>query len=332
MPRRSVQGERVLALLQQGKGYVSSQEICRQLEITRAAVWKQIQRLRRQGYDIEGVSSLGYRLSQTPDLLRVLETPPSSYSGLIGKQIIVKEETDSTNDDLWRLGEQEAEEGLVVMAEMQKKGKGRRGRQWVSPAGRNLYLSVLLRPPLVPVEASLITLMAAVQICKTMEEMFQLPPRIKWPNDVLLEGKKIAGILAEMHAEQDRIHFLILGIGININMTPDMFPSAIQYPATSLQIVLGRPVARVEFTRKLLEGLDKGYDEFLKGGASSIRREWLRYCAHTTGMIEVNTIKGVKRGRFSGLDEDGAMILIVSKNRKEKIRAGDVIRVINTNA
>ncbi len=328
MPRRSLQGERILALLNEGQGFVSSQEICRQLQITRAAVWKQIQGLRRKGYDIQGISSLGYRLAQAPDHLRALETCPGIDTGLIGKQLIVKEETDSTNDDLWLLGEQGAEEGSVVMAEMQRKGKGRRGRQWVSPAGRNLYVSVLLRPPLIPFEASLITLMAAVRICKTMEEMFQLQPRIKWPNDVLLEGKKIAGILAEMHAEQERIHFLVLGIGVNLNMTPDMFPADIQYPATSLRIVLGQSVERVAFARKLLESLDKGYDTFLNHGASSIRKDWLGRCAHTAGEIDVNTINGTKRGRFSGIDEDGALILEVSKNRKEKIRAGDVIRVI----
>jgi len=327
MPRRSAQGERILALLQQGEGFVSSQEICRQLRISRAGVWKQIQGLRRQGHDILGVSSQGYRLVQASDRLRLLEAHPGIDTGLIGNRIIVKEETDSTNEDLWRLGEQGVAEGTVVLAERQRKGKGRRGRQWISPAGRNLYLSVLLQPPLMPGEAVLLTLLAAVQLCKTMEEIFLLQPRIKWPNDVLLDGKKIAGILAEMHAEQEHIHFLILGIGVNLNMTAEMFPPDIRYPATSLRMVLGRVVDRVAFTRKYLENMDNGYASFLKEGASSVRQDWLQLCAHTDREIEVNTSKGTRRGRFGGIDDDGALILLISKHRKEKIRAGDVIRV-----
>ena len=172
-------------------------------------------------------------------------------------------------------------------SEEQREGKGRRGRQWVSPSGRNLYMSLLLRPPLLPAEASLITLMAAVSLCNALRDLFQLQPQIKWPNDVLLTGGKTAGILAEMHAEQECIHFLVLGIGVNLNMTPEMFPEDIKYPATSLQIVLGRPVDRVDFTRKLLEYLDQGYDRFLNKGGALVRAKWLDYCAHIDHVIDV---------------------------------------------
>ena len=213
------------------------------------------------------------------------------------------------------------------MAEEQRAGKGRRGRQWVSPSGRNLYMSLLLRPPLLPAEASLIILMTAVALCEALRDVFQLQPQIKWPNDVLLAGGKTAGILAEMHAEQECIHFLVLGIGVNLNMTPEMFPEEIKYPATSLQIVLGRPVDRVAFARKLLEYLDKGYDRFLNNGGALVRAKWLEYCAHIDHVIDVHTPQGILQGRFAGIDEEGALILRTSSDKEKKIRAGDVIRL-----
>ena len=327
MARGRSQRERILGLLREAEGFVSSQTICKELQITRAAVWKQIQMLRRQGYSIRGVSSVGYELCQVPDALRVLETDPGIGTSRIGGAILVKEETESTNDDLWELGRQGAEEGTVVIAEMQRAGRGRRGRQWVSPANLNLYMSVLLRPPFLPAEAAVITLMTGVVLCETMEEIFSLRPQMKWPNDLLLEGRKAAGILAEMNAEQESIHFLILGIGVNLNMGADMFPKDLRYPATSVQIALGRSVERLPFVRKFLENLDRGYQTLLREGGASTLQEWNRYCAHPEGWVEVSTAKETIRGRFRGLDEEGSMILEVSDTRTEKIRAGDVSRV-----
>ncbi len=248
----------------------------------------------------------------------------------IGKRIIVKEETGSTNDDLWQLGQQGAEEGTVVIAEMQHAGRGRRGREWVGPAGRNLYFSVLLRPTLPPEQVSLITIMAAVQLCEVLAELFSLEPGIKWPNDVLLEGKKVAGILAEMHAEQEDINFLVLGIGVNLNMTAEMFPENLRYPAASVEVVLGRPVERVRFARRLMEVLDLGYDRVLSEGPASVVTAWKSYCAHPHGWLRVDTPQGILEGRFEGIDSEGAMILETgaSLSRKERIRAGDVTRVM----
>jgi BirA family biotin operon repressor/biotin-[acetyl-CoA-carboxylase] ligase len=160
-----------------------------------------------------------------------------------------------------------------------------------------------------------------------MNEVFQLRATLKWPNDLLLEGRKAAGILAEMHAEQESIHFLILGIGVNINMEPDMFPKELKYPATSVQIVLGRSAERLPFVRRLLENLDRGYRKLLLEGGSSVLEEWSRHCAHAEEWLEVSTGKGDLRGRFRGLDEEGSMILEISPERTEKIRAGDVVRV-----
>ncbi len=324
---RRTQGERILELLRRGGGFVSSRKICEQLGVSRAAVWKQVRRLRERGFEIEGVSAVGYRLLRSPEALALLETDPGIETRRIGTRIVVKVETGSTNDDLWGLATRGAEEGTVVIAEAQRAGKGRRGRRWVSPGGKNLYLSVLLRPPIPPPGASLVTLMAAVALCATLEKAYGLRPRIKWPNDVLLEGKKTAGILAEMHAEEERIHFLVLGIGVNLNMEPGMFPPDLRYPATSVRMVLGRPVERVPFARKLLETLDHGYEDLLQGRGAEIMEAWTDRCAHPGVWLTVETAAGIREGRFLGLDEDGAMLLEVSRGRSEKVRAGDVVRV-----
>jgi len=327
MARRPSQRERILALLRRAEGFVSSQTICKELEITRAAVWKQVQMLRRQGYSIQGVSSQGYRLREVPDALHVLEADPEIRTDRIGRTILVKGATESTNEDLWELGRQGAEEGTVVIAEMQRAGKGRKGRQWISPANRNLYMSVLLRPPFPPADAAMVTLMAGVVLCEALQEVFPLRPQIKWPNDLLLEGRKAAGILAEMEAEQESIHFLILGIGVNLNMSREMFPEDLRYPATSVQLALGRPVERVPFVRCLLERLDRGYQQLLLDRGASVLKDWNRYCAHREERLEVSTAKGTLRGRFRGLDEEGSMILESSAGKTEKVRAGDVVRV-----
>jgi BirA family biotin operon repressor/biotin-[acetyl-CoA-carboxylase] ligase len=144
---------------------------------------------------------------------------------------------------------------------------------------------------------------------------------------VLLNGKKVAGILAEMHAEQESIHFLVLGIGVNLNMSQEMFPEELTYPATSVQCVLERPVERVLFARRLLQNLDQGYERFLQEGAAPVRERWLEYCAHLSDWLEVETPKGILMGRFADLDEEGALVLEVPPSRIERIRAGDVIRL-----
>jgi len=166
-----------------------------------------------------------------------------------------------------------------------------------------------------------------VVLCETIRQVFLLRPKIKWPNDLLLEGRKAAGILAEMHAEQEIVHFIILGIGVNLNMSPDMFPRDLRYPATSVRMVLGRSVERLPFVRRLLENLDGGYQRLLSEGGAWILREWNRSCAHPEEWLEVSTAKGNLRGRFRGLDEEGSMILDLPGERTEKIRAGDVVRV-----
>ena len=318
----------ILKRLKDKEGFVSGGELCTRYGITRAAVWKQIQELRRKGYGIEGVPSTGYRLVSVPDVLSEPEISDARGATRIGSGIHILESTGSTNEDAWRRAQNGAEEGEVVIAETQTGGRGRKGRLWASPKGVNVYASVILRPQILPFQAPLITLLAAVAIVEVIREGYDLDAGIKWPNDVLLEGKKVAGILSEMSAEADQIHFLILGMGINLNMTPDMFPKDLLYPATSLYLVTGKKVQRSSFAGALLRKLDHWYDIFLMQGGKSIRDAWLTACIHHGQALDIDTPAGRQKGWFAGLDDEGCLLLKNADSEIKRIHAGDVIRSV----
>jgi len=319
----------IIDCLKQKDGYVSGGELCVRFRVTRAAVWKQIQELRRRGYRIEGVPSTGYRLLSVPDILSESEILCGCPKGKrIGAKIHVLETTVSTNEYAWLLAEGGAREGEVVIAEEQTGGKGRRGRVWASPGGVNLYTSLILRPRILPHQAPLITLLASVAIAQVVREGYAIEAAIKWPNDVLVEGKKVAGILSEMSAEADGVHFLILGIGVNLNMTSDMFPSEMLYPGTSLCVVTGRKVNRASFAGALYTMLDYWYDVFLQEGSTPVRDAWLKACVHHGQILGVETAAGIRKGWFAGLGEDGCLLLKTSQEGVERIHAGDVLHSV----
>ncbi len=325
MADRRTLDEELLACLRQTNGYVSGRELSTRFRVTRAAVWKHIKRLRNMGYAIEGMPSTGYRLMSTPDVVHPYELFPDERPQRIGVRVHFLPETGSTNDDAWRLAHKGACEGEVVIAECQTAGKGRRGRTWVSPHGVNLYASIILRPRIPPRQAPLVTLLAAVALTEVLREDYGLQAAIKWPNDVLVQGKKIAGILSEMSAEVDEVHFLIVGIGVNLNMTEEMFPSELLYPATSLYLATGVKVDRALFARSLFKRLDQWYEIFLNEGGAPVRKAWCGMCAHHTQWLEVTTPAGMCAGWFRGLDEEGCLLLEDRDRRVQRISAGDVI-------
>lgn len=325
-PDAQSRNERILGLLRESPGFVSGQEICRRLGITRSAVWKHVKALRRQGFSIQGVTSQGYRLDPEAEGLGVLALDQARPGRRLGKVVVFRQETGSTNEEARWLARRGAEEGTVVVAEAQAEGRGRLGRGWVSPARVNLYLSVILRPALPPANAAWFTLLAAVELCRTVRGLYGLEPTIKWPNDLLLEGRKAAGILAEMEAEVDRVRFIVLGIGVNLNMTRDLFPHRPLYPATSVSLVLGRTVNRAAFARRLIENLDRGYEGFLRDGPGPVRDAWMALAAHRVGdRVDVSAPGGTVRGRFLGIDDAGAMILEGPGGGERVVHMGDVL-------
>lgn len=303
---------------------ISGEQLASALDISRTAVWKHIRSLRARNYNIVSVPSRGYRLLGCPDILLPEEIASKLHTNRIGKKIICLAKTDSTNLRAFSLGEQGADEGTVVTAEEQTQGKGRLGRHWESPAGVNLYCSILLRPPLLPLKAPQFAFLSAVAVAKAIETTTSLKPRIKWPNDVLVNGYKVSGILNEMSAEMEKINFIILGVGVNINMRREQFPSDLRHPASSLMIEGGKPVNRSEFTRNFLVILDALYDEFLLSGAGAVREEWLSRSILTGKKVRVSFQKSETVGIACGLDDDGALLIRNTDGKIDKILAGDV--------
>ena len=304
--------------------YVSGQEISRALNISRAAVWKQVKVLRELGFVIEAKHSLGYRLVDAPDLLLAAEIENELNCRLIGRSVVSLPETDSTNVQARRLAEEGALEGTVVIADRQSAGRGRLGRCWESPPGVNLYCSILLRPKIPVQQAPQLTFLSVVAVAETLNKICQLPAKVKWPNDILVGGAKIAGLLNEMNAETEQIHFVILGIGVNLNMTEKQFPEVLNYPATSAFLKTGKHVDRVAFLRAFLQCLDQYYMEFLEEGFLPIRRRWEHLCDMMNAQVLVDQGSISLCGTVVGLDSAGALRLQLDNGRVERILAGDV--------
>jgi len=315
-------------MFREERGFVSGEHLSRELGVSRTAVWKHISLLRKEGYLIEAVPSRGYRLLSSPDILDVDSITPHLEIGRIGQRLVCHKQTTSTNADAFRLAEDGAIEGTVVISDAQLAGKGRRGRAWASPDGVNLYCSVILRPAIMPNDAPQLTFLSAVAVARAIALTTRLKPEIKWPNDLLISEKKVAGLLNEMSAETDCINFVILGIGVNLNMTAGQFPDDLRHPATSLLIESGSPVDRGRFTAIMLNELDKLYAGFLASGFVPVREEWQRLC--NAAVREVAVSDGgadILRGMFAGIDADGAMLVKTAEGGIERVLSGDV-RVI----
>jgi len=304
--------------------FLSGETISRHVKLTRTAVWKRIRNLRALGYVIEASTRSGYRLVHAPDLLLPSEILPILQTKWMGKKIHYFKTLDSTNSTAYQLALNVAREGEVVIAESQEKGRGRLGRHWISPPFSNLYLSVILRPPIPPHQASLITLLAAVATADAIEKTSGLKPSIKWPNDLLLGKRKVAGLLNEIHSETDHIHFVILGMGVNLNMDEKLLPWELRTKATSLQKEMGRPISRKEFVCHLLNALEQWYEIFLKKGGAPVLKAWKDRARIEGKRVKVTSFGDVLRGRAVDVDSDGALILQTKGGVQKRIVAGDI--------
>jgi len=305
---------------QNENGYVSGEEMSRELGISRAAVWKHIENLREEGYGIEAFPHLGYKLISIPDRLTEAELGWRLRTDIIARKIYSYRETASTNDvacDLAMAGEKE---GAVVIAESQTAGRGRMGRKWSSPRSKGAYFSVILRPDILPKEVSCITLFSALSVAKTVREMLNLPAFIKWPNDVLIDNQKICGVLTEMNAETDKINFVIIGMGININTKKEALPKG----ATSIMEAFGKELSRVEIVRAVFKNLDKYYKFFNGGHMAEIIKEYKEFSNFLGTRVQVTHHDIKIEGYAADVDRDGALIIRMDSGLNERILAGDV--------
>lgn len=314
--------ERIVSWLREAAGPLSGEELARRLGCSRAAVWKRVAALRRQGYRIEARHAAGYALAGAPDRLGPAELAP--YLRGRWRRIAWHAEVDSTQRAARELARAGAPEGTVVIAERQTAGRGRLGRAWHSPAGLNLYCSIVLRPRLAPPAAPQIALVAGVAVAVAVAGETGRRPGLKWPNDVLLDGRKVAGILTEMESEVERVHHVVVGIGVNLNAPRSAFPRELRAKAGSLLLATGRRVDRAVFTARLLAALEARYERFCERGFASVRAEWESYSCLTGRQVRVASPEGEVGGRVLGLDGDGALRLAARGGAVRRVVAGEV--------
>jgi len=315
----------ILNALRGAGGSVSGAEISQKLGVSRAAIWARIDDLRKLGYDIEASPHLGYRLLSTPDVLHADDLVSRlGKPGVIGRDIRVFEETTSTNDVVEKLARDGVKEGAVVFAEAQTRGRGRLGRAWLSPARKGLWFSVLLRPNLLPIQATQLMVASATALRRAIHSETTLEVQIKWPNDILVRGRKVAGILTELHAELDHINHVIVGIGVDVNLNPGEFPAELRKTATSLKAELGKSVSRPQLAVAVLRELDRDYARLAQGRFNEVADEWVAHCATIGRRVVIRTGDREVRGLAESLGEDGALLLRTEHGHLERILGGDV--------
>jgi BirA family biotin operon repressor/biotin-[acetyl-CoA-carboxylase] ligase len=316
---------KILAALRAHPEGVSGAHLSRQLRLTRAAIWARIEELRRLGYDIEASPHQGYRLLGAPDRLHADDLLARlGGTRVIGRDIRVFEQTTSTNDIAEKLARDGVAEGVVVFAESQTRGRGRLGRKWLSPARKGLWFSVLLRPPLRPQETTQLTVAAATALWRAVHAQTGLHPEIKWPNDLLARGRKFAGILTELSAELDRVKYVILGIGVDVNLDAADFPAELRRLSTSLKIECRRAVDRPELAVALLRELDRDYARICRGEFAAVADEWAAHCTTLGRQVTIQTGERRVRGRAEALGEDGALLVRTEHGLLERVIGGDV--------
>ena len=307
----------------QGK-YVSGEELSSLFGVSRTAIWKHINSIKNDGYPVVSSPRRGYCLTGRPDVLNAQEVKINLAADIIGQLVYFYEKVDSTNEIVKKMAAEGLPEGTVVIAEQQLCGKGRIGRNWVSPAGVGIWFSLLLRPGIKPHVAPQLSLACAAAVCRAIRRFTGLDVRIKWPNDLLIGQKKVCGILTELSAEIDMVNYVIVGIGINVNQKEKDFSCEIKDTATSLSEIAGHDFRRVELLREVLAEIERTYLEYLTSGFPGVLRQWRELCS-TLGQ-EVSVISTGEN--FSGLaediDENGHLLVRMANRELRAVVAGDV--------
>lgn len=316
---------KLLDLLSKSKDYVSGEQLSLILGVSRTAIWKHINSLKKDGYVIETQPRLGYRLIRRPDSLVKTEILSDLSTEKWGKEFLYTfDEVDSTNELAKSYALAGKPEGTVVVAEKQLKGKGRLGRTWVSPKGQGIWVSVVIRPNILPHKAPQITFALAVGMVRAIFKASGIKAQIKWPNDILINGRKVAGILTELSAEIERVNYIVFGIGLNVNQNFNNFPEELRNKAISLKIASGQLLPRVEVLKAMLEELEKVYNEYLKFGFDYILEEW-KLKSNTLGKeVQILMSDSTLEGTAIDVDKDGFLIIRDKKNILHRIIAGDV--------
>jgi BirA family biotin operon repressor/biotin-[acetyl-CoA-carboxylase] ligase len=312
----------ILKWLRKDGGYVSGQALCERFGVSRTAIWKAIRQLQEQGYQIEGVRNKGYHLIDSCDIMTKTEII-SCIKGTFGRNVEYYDTIDSTNIRAKRLAEEGADTGTLVVADCQNSGRGRRGRVWVSPAGKNIFMSLILRPDILPSQASMLTLVSALAILKGVKKATGLQTAIKWPNDIIAHGKKMCGILTEMSAELEGVHYVVVGIGINVNM--ESFPEEVSQIATSLLLETGVITRRSHLIASIMQAFEEYYEEFIsQGDLSGLISVYNIHMVNALKEVRVLDPAGSYQGKALGINEKGELLVELPGGEVKHVISGEV--------
>ncbi|GAB2692134.1 biotin--[acetyl-CoA-carboxylase] ligase [Paenibacillus thermoaerophilus] len=304
--------------------WLSGAELSRQWGVSRSAVWKHIRALELRGYRFESAPRRGYRLVQLPDRIRLDEVLPRLATHTIGRSWKLLETVESTQTVAQQWVQDGAKEGSIVLAEQQTSGRGRMGRQWHSPIGKGIYMSMILTPRVPMTLLPQITLLTAVALCRTMRKQTGVDAGIKWPNDILAGGRKVSGILLESSAEDERIRHVIAGVGISVNLEASDYPEELRAIATSLRIESGKTVDRAEFLAAFLNEFETLYDAYHRDGFGPIRSLWEALSVTLNRPVAVNGPQGTIEGVAEGLDDLGALLVRKPDGTLERVMSGEI--------
>lgn len=314
--------EEVLKYLKEQNDYVSGEQISKKLGVTRASIWKIINKLKEEGYMIESSTKKGYKLTQIPNIITKEEVQSIIKTQCLGRNMHYFSEIDSTNEEVKKLARTGEAEGVTVVADKQTAGKGRLGRVWNSPSGNNIFMSVLLRPRIKPEKASQITLIAGLAMCEAIREVTGLEAKIKWPNDIVVNGKKVCGILTEMSAEIDCVNYVVVGIGVNVNQTE--FPEELPY-ATSLKLQGGQEYQRGKIIGVFFDKFEPYYMAYKENTTLELMLPaYKRYCITLDDKVKI--IDSVNEYIAEPLDvlADGSLVVRTEVGEEKRIFTGEV--------
>ncbi|MEK5644041.1 biotin--[acetyl-CoA-carboxylase] ligase [Paenibacillus rhizosphaerae] len=316
--------ETLLDILLDAEEFVSGEEISRRLSVSRTAVWKQINKLREAGYEFEAVPHKGYRIVSKPDLLDQQELAQRIQSKVMGSRLKILGTTVSTQEEAKALAEEGAPEGTLVIAEEQTGGKGRMGRKWFSPYGKGIWMSLVLRPEQPLHYTPQLTLLTGVAVCRAVRKVTGVMAGLKWPNDLLVDGRKICGILLESAAEDEHVRYCIAGIGISANLDRDDYPEELTGIGTSLKIEAGEPIDRMALIATVMEEFEMLYELYRKDGFQPVASLWEALSVTLGKRVSIQTARGPIEGMADGLDASGALRVRTDAGEQIPVFSGDV--------
>ncbi len=312
----------ILAMLRESDGYVSGQELCNKFGVSRTAIWKAINQLKDMGYEIEAVPNKGYHLVSAPDVMNEAEIKSLLHTEWAGQELFCFDEIDSTNTKAKELAEQGYPSGTLVVADRQIAGRGRRGRSWDSPAGIGIFMTLLLKPDINPNNASMLTLVTALATAQAISDVTGAEAKIKWPNDIVINGKKVCGILTEMSAQFDYINHIVIGIGINVHN--ESFPEEIRETASSLLLESSKRIHRADLIARFLERFEAGYAIFLQTeDLEGLMRDYNALLVNIQKQVRILDPKEPFEGKAIGITKRGELIVDTWESRK-LVSSGEV--------